>query len=73
MLILCTIDNPQSTSNFPRPFIDRPCLTHGIRELDVGNNADIRVTSRLQNLTNSSADCQITAWADTTLYALRWM
>jgi hypothetical protein len=69
MPTVCTFDISQSTLNFPRPFVDRPRLAHGIRELDVGNNANIRVTSRLQNVTESSADCQITSWGDTTLYS----
>ncbi|KAH9059431.1 hypothetical protein EDB83DRAFT_932312 [Lactarius deliciosus] len=69
MPTLCTFDISQSTLNFPRPFVDRPRLAHGLRELDVGNNADIRVTTRLQNITTTSADCQITPWADTILYS----
>ncbi|KAH8978375.1 hypothetical protein EDB86DRAFT_942519 [Lactarius hatsudake] len=69
MPTLCTFDISQSTLNFPRPFVDRPRLAHGLRELDIGNNADIRVTSRLQNITTTSADCQITPWADTILYS----
>ncbi|KAH9031302.1 hypothetical protein EDB84DRAFT_1492759 [Lactarius hengduanensis] len=69
MPTLCTFDVSQSTLNFPRPFVDRPRLAHGLRELDIGNNADIRVTSRLQNITTTSADCQITPWADTVLYS----
>ncbi|KAN0129025.1 hypothetical protein V8E53_013175 [Lactarius tabidus] len=69
MPTVCTFDISQSTLNFPRPFVDRPRLAHGIRELDVGNNANIRVTSRLQNVTECSADCQITSWGDTTLYS----
>ena len=69
MPVLCTFDISQSTLNFPRPFVDRPRLAHGIRELDIGNNFNIRVTSRLQNVTASSADCGITSWGDTTLHS----
>ncbi|KAN0129022.1 hypothetical protein V8E53_013172 [Lactarius tabidus] len=64
-----TFDNSQSALNFPRPFVGRPRLAHGFRELDVGNNANISVTSRLQNVTGTSADCQITSWGGATLYS----
>ena len=69
MPAVCTFDISQSTLNFPNTFVARPRLAHGIRELDIGNNANIRVTSRLQNVTASSADCQISGWGDTTLYS----
>ena len=69
MPIHCEFDITQRTLNFPRPFVDRPRLAHGIRELDIGNDAGIRVTSTLQHLTMNSADCHITTWADTTLYS----
>ena len=62
-----TFDIPRSTLIFPRPFVDRPRLVHGFRELDVGNNANIRVTSRLQNVTRTSADCHVASSGDTTL------
>ena len=64
-----TFDISQSTLNFPHPFVGRPRLAHGFRELDVGNNANIRVTSKLQNVSGTSADCQVTSWGDTTLYS----
>ena len=64
-----TFDISQSILNFPHPFVGRPRLAHGFRELDVGNNANIRVTSKLQNVTGTSADCQVTSWGDTTLYS----
>ncbi len=69
MPIHCGFDHTQITLNFPRPFVDRPRLAQGIRELDIGKNANIRVTSTLQHLTKSSADCHITPWVDTTLYS----
>src|SRR6266702_5696929 len=64
----CEFDITQRTLNFPRPFVDRPRLAHGLRVMDIGKNANIRVSSTLQNLTKSSADCNIITWADTTLY-----
>ena len=69
MPVLCTFDISQSTLNFPHPFVNRPRLAHGIRELDIGNNANICVTSSLQNVTESSTDCQISPLGDTTLYS----
>jgi hypothetical protein len=64
----CTFDISQSTLNFPRTFVACPRLAHGFRELDVGTNANISVTSRLQNITGTSADCQITSCSGATLY-----
>jgi hypothetical protein len=69
MPVLYTFDISQSTLHFPRPFVDRPRLAHGLRELDIANNFNIRVTSRFQNVTKSSADCAITSWGDTTLHS----
>ncbi|KAH9059434.1 hypothetical protein EDB83DRAFT_932488 [Lactarius deliciosus] len=67
MPIHCEFDISQRTLNFPRPFIDPPRLAHGLRVLDIGNGT-IRVSSTLQHLTKSSADCSIITWGDTTLY-----
>ncbi|KAF8547012.1 hypothetical protein OG21DRAFT_1425677 [Imleria badia] len=59
----------RATLNFPRPFVAPPRLPHGIRQLDIGCNANIRVTSTLQQITESRADCHMITWADTTLYS----
>ncbi|KAI9451832.1 hypothetical protein BJY52DRAFT_1214884 [Lactarius psammicola] len=69
MPIHCEFDITQRSLNFPRPFVDVPRLAHGIRALDIGNEARVRITSTLQHLTKSSADCHITSWANTTLYS----
>ncbi|KAI9451834.1 hypothetical protein BJY52DRAFT_1351093 [Lactarius psammicola] len=69
MPVHCEFDITQRTLNFPRPFVDCPRLAHGIRELDIGKDAGIRVTSTLQHLTRSSVDCHITTWADSTLHS----
>lgn len=69
MPTVCTFDISQSTLNFPHQFVGCPRLAHGLRELDIGNNDNIRVASRLRNITDSSADCQISAWGNTTLYS----
>ena len=61
----------QSTLNFPRSFAefaDPPRLAHGIRALGISKNGGARVASRLQHVTNRSADCDITTWGDTNLY-----
>ncbi|KAF8258542.1 hypothetical protein EI94DRAFT_1834965 [Lactarius quietus] len=69
MPVLCEFDITQRMFNFPRPFIDRPRLAHGLREIDIKNDANIRVSSTFQNLTKSSADCNIITWGDTTLWS----
>ncbi|KAI9438993.1 hypothetical protein H4582DRAFT_107291 [Lactarius indigo] len=68
MPVHCEFDFTQRTLNFPCPFVDRPRLAHGLRVLDIGNSANIRVSSTLQNLTRSSVDCNIITWVNTTLY-----
>ncbi|KAI9451505.1 hypothetical protein BJY52DRAFT_1351958 [Lactarius psammicola] len=62
-------DITQRTLDFPRPFVGRPRLAHGIRELDISRHTRICVSSTLQHLTKDSADCHITTWADTVLYS----
>ncbi|KAI9451498.1 hypothetical protein BJY52DRAFT_1154502 [Lactarius psammicola] len=69
MPIHCQFDTTQRAYNFPRPFVDCPRLAHGLRKLDVGKNANIRVTSTLQRLTKSSIDYHITPWNNTTLHS----
>jgi hypothetical protein len=59
----------QSTLKFPCPFVALPRLPHGIRALDINNNANIRAKSTIQYFTKTWADCHITAWDDTTLYS----
>ncbi|KAH8978377.1 hypothetical protein EDB86DRAFT_2816114 [Lactarius hatsudake] len=68
MPIHCEFDITQRTLNFPRPFVEPPRLAHGLRVLDIGDNANIRVSSILQHITKSSADCNIITRANTTLY-----
>lgn len=58
-----------ATLNFLCPFVAPPRLPHGIRQLDIGCNANIRIRSTLQGITESRADCHITTWADATLYS----
>ena len=69
MPVHCDFDITQRSFNFPRSFIDRPRLAHGLREIDVANNANIRVSSTFQNLTKSSADCSIITWGNTILWS----
>jgi hypothetical protein len=58
----------QETLHFPHPFPARPRLPHGLRELDIDKNANIRVKSTNQYYTKTWVDCHITTWGDTTLY-----
>ena len=69
MPVHCDFDITQRSLNFPRPFADRPRLVHGLREIDVKNDANIRVSSTLHNITRHSADCDIITWGDTTLWS----
>src|ERR1700761_1115487 len=69
MPVHCEFDITQRSFNFPRPFIAPPRLAHGLREMDIRNNANIRISSTLQNVTKSSADCNIITWGDTTLWS----
>jgi hypothetical protein len=63
----CEFDLTQRSINFPRPFVGRPRLAHGLREIDIINDENIRISSTYQNITRSSVDCNIITWADTTL------
>ncbi len=58
----------QITSNFPRPFVARPRLAHGVRVLDIGNNDNIRVDSKINHVTKGWAHCNIITWCNTILY-----
>ncbi|KAI9432515.1 hypothetical protein H4582DRAFT_1098220 [Lactarius indigo] len=69
MPTLSTFDNSQSTLTFPRPFVHSPRVAYGLRKLDMGYNADIRLSSTVQDATKTSANCKIASWADTTLYS----
>ncbi|KAN0129026.1 hypothetical protein V8E53_013176 [Lactarius tabidus] len=51
MPVHCDFDITQRALNFPHPFVDRPRLAHGLREIDIANNANIRVSSTLHNIT----------------------
>jgi hypothetical protein len=67
MPIHCEFDITQRSINFPRPFVGRPRLAHGLREIDITNDDNIRISSTYQNVTRSSVDCNIITWAETTL------
>ena len=70
--IYYSLSNPRADTHatvcFPRPLVARPRLSHGIRELDVGNNAAIRIKSTIPYFTDTWADCHITTWRDSKLY-----
>jgi hypothetical protein len=63
----CEFDLTQRSINFPRQFVGRPRLAHGLREIDIINDENIRISSTYQNITRSSVDCNIITWAETTL------
>ncbi|KAG8214923.1 hypothetical protein J3R82DRAFT_10110 [Butyriboletus roseoflavus] len=57
-----------ATLKFSRSFVAPPRLPHGFCRLDINCNANIRVKSTLQDISESRADCHITSWSDTTLH-----
>jgi len=59
----------QTQLDFPVTFVARPRLVNGLRQLDIGNDADIRVKTILQYFTPQFADCHLTTWGDTTLFS----
>jgi hypothetical protein len=60
----CEFDITEKSINFPRPFVGRPRLAHGLREKDITNDEK---TSTYQNITRSSADRNIITWAESNL------
>ena len=70
MPVLCSFDcsaQSEITLKFPRPFVARPRLPHGIRHLDVDNDRII-VKSTIPFFTKDWASCHFTAWAGCKLY-----
>ena len=57
-----------ATVAFPHPFIARPRLPCGFRQLDVNKCANVRVKAPISYSTDSWADCHISAWSDTRLH-----
>ncbi|KAJ3568175.1 hypothetical protein NP233_g5885 [Leucocoprinus birnbaumii] len=50
---------------FPCPFVLPPRIAHGIRELDIGKGANIRIESTVDSVTTTSANYHVLTWADT--------
>lgn len=81
MPILCEFDSrvvhppdepeidTQEAIDFPHPFVARPRLPHGFRELDIDKGAPVRVKATHQYFTKEWIDSHIVAWDDTTLYS----
>lgn len=65
MPIVCEFYQAMTKLNFPRLFVDRPRLAHGLRLIDIGKLSNIRISSRLQHITKSSAECQVTTYNTT--------
>ncbi|KAF8263622.1 hypothetical protein EI94DRAFT_1832223 [Lactarius quietus] len=53
---------------FPRPFVARPRLPHGVRYLDMDKNNAIIVNSMISFFTKDWANCQFVTWAGSILY-----
>ncbi|KAG6917581.1 hypothetical protein DXG01_001929 [Tephrocybe rancida] len=59
----------QGTINFLQPFVARPRLANGFRELDISKDANIRFKSTMMYFTREWTDVHVIAWDDTTLYS----
>jgi len=59
----------QGIIDFARPFVARPRLANGFRQLNISKDADIRVKSSMMYFTRDWADVHVIAWDDTTLYS----
>ncbi len=57
----------QGDIEFSRPFVARPRLTNGFRELDVSKDANITVLSQMFYFTREWVDIHVIALGDTTL------
>ncbi len=71
MPVLCSFDSltqSEVTLGFPRPFIARPRLPHGIRHLDMDKNHRILVKSVIPFFTKDWANCRFIAWEGAVLH-----
>ncbi|KAI6747861.1 hypothetical protein HG531_008403 [Fusarium graminearum] len=66
-------DKPQEKSsktvNFSKDFDKPPSMAGGFNWLDVGNNANIRVSAYADDIKQGSATLHVDSWADTTIYS----
>ena len=71
MPVLCSFNclgQSEITLRFPRPFVARPRLPHGIRHLDMDKNNPLLVGSVIPFFTNDWASCRFIAWEGAKLY-----
>ena len=65
---VCPVTKPQLDTfaqvDFPRLYVAPPSLPVGIRELDIGNSANIRARAKVENITKNSAVYHITSWGE---------
>lgn len=66
-------DNPQpdtfATVDFPCPYLAPPRLPHGLRQLDIDHQWNIRVRGTIENIQNDSAVYHVSTWSDTKVYS----
>ncbi|KAH9013634.1 hypothetical protein EDB83DRAFT_287591 [Lactarius deliciosus] len=58
----------ETTLGFPRPFVARPRLPHGIRHLDMDKNHHILVKSVVPVFTKDWVNCRFVTWEGSILY-----
>ena len=66
-------DNPQKVTarniTFGKPFSAPPRLPLGLNLLDLGKDANVRVTARAENITKEGFKISLNTWGDTVLYS----
>ena len=65
---VCLAPQTEITLNFPRSFVARPRLSHGIRYLDMDKNNPLLVNSVIPFFTKDWANCRFIAWEGAKLY-----
>ncbi|KAI9439022.1 hypothetical protein H4582DRAFT_108691 [Lactarius indigo] len=72
MPTLCSFDTrtqgTETTLGFPRPFVARPRLPHGIRHLDMDKDCPIQVKSVIPVFTKDWISCHFSTWEGSTLH-----
>jgi hypothetical protein len=54
---------------FAQPYPAPPTLALGLTEIDIGNNANVRIEAAAGDVTTTGFTTSLNAWADTTLYS----
>jgi len=63
-----TIPMAHWSLNFSRPFVKRPRIANGFRELDIDKSDNIRIKSSITHFTHEWADVNVLTWGATDFY-----